>query len=144
MNRNKGGAPTFDCYWRSSLENWVRTKLLTTKMHLLYVVMYKNDVQRARNDADSEHDFSPWYFLSLPEIQYRKCYPVQAVWFYCSENCLGFQSFNVEHTSRSLIQKSVVCRNLISTVLVHLSYMIPKDTLSNYVGWNFWTVTRND
>jgi hypothetical protein len=110
MHRNKGGATTFDCYWKSSLESWVRTKLLTTKMHLLYVVMYKNDVQLARNDADSEHDTSPWYFVSLREIPHRKYYPVQAVWFYCSENCMGFQYFNFEHTWWRLIQKSVVRR----------------------------------
>ena len=72
----------------------VHTKLLATKMHLLYVVMYKNDIQRARNDANSEHDTSPWYFVLLPEIPYRKRSPVQAAWFYCSENCLGFQSFH--------------------------------------------------
>ena len=71
-------------------------------MRLLYVVMYKNDVQRAendaRNDAISEHDTSPWYFVLLPEIPYQKRSSVQAVWFYCSENCLGFQSFNFQHT----------------------------------------------
>ena len=48
MHRNKGGATTFDCYWKSNLESWVRTILYATKLHLLYVVMYKNDIQRAR------------------------------------------------------------------------------------------------
>ena len=110
MHRNKGGATTFDCYWKSSLKSWVRTKLLATNMHLLYVVMCKNDVQRVRNDASFEYDTSPWYFVLLPEIPYRNRYPVQAVWFYCSENCLGFQSFNFEHTWWRLIRKSVVRR----------------------------------
>jgi hypothetical protein len=49
--------------------------------------------------------------------------------FYCSQNCLGFQSFNFEHTWWRLIQKSVVFRKFDIYVLVHLSYLIPKDVL---------------
>jgi hypothetical protein len=41
--------------------------------------MYKNDVRCARKDANPEYDTSPWYFVLLPEIPYRKGYPVQAV-----------------------------------------------------------------
>ena len=50
-------------------------------MHLLYDVMYKTDVQRARNYTNSEHDTSPWYFVMLPEIPYRKRYPVRQFGF---------------------------------------------------------------
>ena len=59
--------------------------LLATTMYLLYVEMYKCGVQRARNDASSEHDTrcSPWSDISFCYLQilYRKRYPLQNLWF---------------------------------------------------------------
>lgn len=75
--------------------------LLVTTVRIVYVETHKSGVQRARNGANSENDThcSPWSDIShcYLQIPYQNRYPVQTLWFQCSQNCLGLQSFNFEH-----------------------------------------------